>query len=295
MFKKNERKKIIASSPGEIHKKEFKNNNERWSYLKINNYKNTIIEGRFKKKIDFKEKKEPKIYNNIKIYPQPNTKRTILPEYSPIIEEKFSKKMVDIRAFSQGKNKAQGIKVYNKKNKESNLDEISPNRRHVKDSKFKDYKITQITTLPGALTRDIKHINDDKSDMNKKKEKKNGRIYFINKIKNDYCSNVACLQNTLSNNNNKDNQIKRGKSYNKFTYKNNESDIFNCGYRGKIKREKNKVRPLSSYNYNNYMNKEENVIYNNKIYKNAESYQTFDMLKPSSIFQKKYELRINSL
>ena len=148
--------------------------------------------------------------------------------------------------------------------------------------------------MPGALTRDINCINDDQNDINKIKEKKSGRTYFQNKIKNDYCSNVACLPNTLSNNDN-DKQIKRGKSYNKFNYNNHESNIFNCGHKGKIIREKNNERPLSSNHYNYNINQEKNVMYNNKVYRNAESYQTFDMLKPSSIFQKKYESRINGL
>lgn len=279
----------------ELKKILLKDYQKRWDYQKINNYKNTIIEGKFKKKVNLIEKNEPKIYNNIKIYPQPDTKRTILPEYAPVSNEKNSKKIVDTKSFSQRKVKSQGKKVTKIKNKESNYDEIPPNRKHIKNSKYQDYKITQITTLPGGLTRDLNCINDDKKDMNQIKEKKNGKTCFINKIKNDYCSNVACLQNTLSNND-KDKPLKRGKSYNKFNYKNTyKSNIFNYGYRGKIKREKNKERPLSSdyYNYNT-SNKEEN-LYNNKKYRNVESYQTFDMLKPSSIFQKKYELRVMNL
>ena len=291
----NDKHKIIITGlPRKRHEKISKDNNDRWDYFKINNYKNTIIEGKFKKKINFNEKKEPKIYNNIKIYPQPDSKRTILPEYGPITIEKNSKKMVDTKAFSQGKKKVQGKRVNNNTNKESNSDEIAPIRKHIKDSEYKNYKISQITTLPGALTRDINCINDDQNDINKIKEKKSGRTYFQNKIKNDYCSNVACLPNTLSNNDN-DKQIKRGKSYNKFNYNNHESNIFNCGHKGKIIREKNNERPLSSNHYNYNINQEKNVMYNNKAYRNAESYQTFDMLKPSSIFQKKYESRINGL
>ena len=115
----NDKHKIIITGlPRKRHEKISKDNNDRWDYFKINNYKNTIIEGKFKKKINFNEKKEPKIYNNIKIYPQPDSKRTILPEYGPITIEKNSKKMVDTKAFSQGKKKVQGKRVNNNTNKE---------------------------------------------------------------------------------------------------------------------------------------------------------------------------------
>lgn len=87
----------------------------------------------------------------------------------------------------------------------------------------------------------------------------------------------------------------RGKSYNKFNYKNkNEFNIFYNAAKSKIKRDKNvnyKERPFSSgwyYDFNNNINyNNENENNNIKKNKNAESYQSFDMLKPSSVLQKK--------
>ena len=149
------------------------------------------------------------------------------------------------------------------------------------------------------MTRNVNDINDDKNDFNKIKEKKIKKSYFINKLKNDYYSDIACLPNSLTNNM-KNKQIIRGKTYNNFNYKNKNM----LGTRGKIKRKKNveyKERPFSSdrFNYNNnYDTKINENEYNNnmiKKYKNAESYQSFDMLKPSSIFEKRYELRVKIL
>ena len=224
-----------------------------WDYRKTNNYKYTKIEGKLKKKVNFSPKKEPKIYNNIKIYPQPNSIRTILPEYNP----------------------------------ESN-EEIQLDKRLIKNAEFQQYKTTQITTLPGKVTRELNSIKDDKNDLNKMKEKKNKSIYFINKVKNDYCSKISCLPNSLTNNL-EENRLIRGKSYSNFKNK-NEFNIFENGPKSKIKREKkneDKERPFSHNNYNN--NGYTNII---RKYKNAESYQNFDNMKPSSILEKKYQIRI---
>lgn len=289
---------IISNNKIDYNFKDYKYRD--WDYQKINNYKNTKIEGKLKRKVNFSPKKE-KIYNNIKIYPQPNTKRTIMPEYGPITNEKPSgRKKVDTKSFFENRrNNSHGIKTNINKNKES-TEEIPSNKRYYKTSKYQEYKTTQITNLPGAITRNINNINDDINSLNKLKDKKNKSGYFINKLKNDYCSNITCLPNSLTNNLG-EKQIIRGKSYNNFNYKNkNEYNIFDSGLKGKINREKNnenKGRPFSS-NYHNYHN---NIIYNggdniynNKRYKNAESYQSFDMLRPSSIFDKKYELRVKN-
>ena len=299
MINKKERQSKVLS-PKNIREVNYDDYKFRdWDYLKSNNYKNIIIEGRFKKKVNISPKKEQKIFNNIKLFPQPNTKRTILPDYAPINEIKPSKKKVNIESFSkENKKNVQGKKVNFNNNKESK-DEIQTNIRHIKNSKFQEYKTTQITNLPGAVTRNLNDINDDKNDINKIKEKKIKKSYFINKLKNDYYSDIACLPNSLTNNI-KNKKIIRGKTYNNFNYKNKNM----LGTRGKIKRKKNveyKERPFSSdrFNYiNNYDTKINENEYNSnmiKKYKNAESYQSFDMLKPSSIFEKRYELRVKIL
>ena len=153
------------------------------------------------------------------------------------------------------------------------------------------------------MTRDLNSINDDKYDIKKIKEKKLKTTYFNNKLKNDYCSKVECLPNSLTNNvTNK--QIVRRKSYNNFYYR-NKNEFDTLGYRSKIKRNKKnyngKERPFSSdrFNYNsNYQVKINYNAQNNNSFKpnkNKESYQNFYMLKPSSIFEKKYEVRFKDL
>jgi hypothetical protein len=272
-------------------------------YLNPKTIKNIIIKGTFKKKVASPQKKE-KIYNNIKIFPQPDTKRTILPEYAPDIIIKPSKKKINFRSFSKEDTNdiKPKIKISNTYKESNPL--LSPMRTHYKNAKFGEYKITQITTLPGPLTRDINNINDDKNSIKKKREIKNMDINYINKLKNDYYSQISCLPNSLTNNNN--NILTRGKSCNKFNYKNKiytneDNNKINNGCKKRIRREKNnekKRRPFSSNRYN-YNSNNNGIIENNNnndmIYKNEESYETFDMLKPSCIFDKKYESRLKIL
>ena len=290
--KEKQRRVFSPNSKREIYFDDYKFRD--WDYRKKN--KIIFLEGKFKKKVNISPKKEIKIYNNIRIYPQPNTKRTILSEYTT--KEKSSGIKVNIQSFSQDKRKVvEGIKTDYKSNRET-TDEIQPNKRHIKRAQFQEYKTTQITTLPGGVTRDINFIKDDKNDLNKIKEKKNKTMYFNNKLKNDYFSSVTCLPNSLTDNM-KEKQIKRGKSYN-YLKNNSKNDFIICGPKSKIKRKQNiedKERPLSSSpcnNYNSFNYKDENKNYKIKKYKNAESYQNFDMLKPSSIFEKKYQIRMNN-
>ncbi len=300
-------KLVRAGTQNRIQEINFNNFKFRdWEYQNPKTNKNIIIAGNFKKKVVSPQKKE-KIYNNIKIFPQPNTKRTLLPEYAPVVSIKPSKKQINVKSsFSKEEdintnNVKPKIKISNTF-KESNPS-LSPMKTHYRNTKFKDYKITQITTLPGALTRDINNINDDKNNIKKVREVKNQNINYINKLKNDYCSQISCLPNSLMNNDTK--KIIRGKSYNKFNYKNRiytneDNNLVNSGGKKRIRREKNnegKKRPFSSniYNYNSNNNI---IIRNNNylmLYKNEESYETFDMLRPSCVFDKKYEPRVKIL
>lgn len=308
-------KLVRFGSPNKVQEVNFNKYKYRdWEYQNPKNQiKPTILNGNSKKKVNFPSQKEPKLFNNMKIYPQPNTKRTILSEFAPIITIKRSKKKVDIqKTFSQDNLKLFPAKrKLHPNNEESNNEFDSPYKRHIKNAMFQDYKKTQITTLPGPVLRDLTKINDDKNKTNKIIEKKNRTLYYMDKVRNDYCSNVECLPNSL-NKDLKNKRIIRGRSYNNFYYKNknnqlefNKYNYFNDdSYRARIKREKNcygnKQRPFSSnrYNinindiYNNYYNENNNSI---QKYKNEESYVSFDMLKPSSIFDKKYELRVKKL
>jgi len=284
-----------------------------WEYQNPkNNIKPTILKGTSKKKVNYPNEREVKIFNNIKIHPQPNSKRILLCELLPNTNTKRSKKKVDVQAFSQ-----ENLKLFPEKKKiitnnaESNKEvNDSPYRRHLKSSMFQEYKKTQITTLPGPagqVIRDLNKIKDDKNKESQIIENKNRSIYYMDKIKNDYCSNVACLPNSL-NNDVKDKKLLRGRSYNNFYDDRNKNVNRNDNYRYNYlnSRSKHKIRrgntkdnihrPFSSnqYNSNNVNNFGYDYIgenYNNKKYRNVESYLSFDMMKPSSVFQKKYELR----
>lgn len=292
-------KLVRAGTQNKVLEINFDNYKYRdWECQNPQTNKNIIISGTFKKRVAPVHKDE-KLFNNIKVFPQPDTKRTILPEYAPIIEFKPSKKKVNIKSFSN-----ENTKFFQEKkkivipNKES--DELSsPFKTHYKTLKFGQYKMTQIATLPGPVTRSMNNINDDKNNINKLREVKNKNTNYINKLRNDYCSKINCLPNTLINN---DKRINRGKSYNNFNYKNKDSNNYDnsTSNRGKkrIRREKTnkeKIRPFSSnhYNYNNIKinNNYNNENNTNMIYKNEESYETFDMLKPSCIFDREYKLR----
>jgi len=308
-------KRVRYGSPKKSPEVNFDNYKYRdWEYQDPKNQgKPTILKGTSKKKVNYPNKKEVKIFNNIKIHPQPNSKRTLLWEFLPNTTTKRSKKQVAIQDFSQ-----ENLKLFPEKRKiitnnvESNEKvQDSPYKRHLKNSMFQEYKKTQITTLPGPagqVIRDLNNIKDDKNKENKIIENKNRSINYMDKIKNDYCSNVACLPNSL-NNDLKDKKLLRGRSYNNFYDDRNKNtnrndnyryNYLNSRYKHKIRRgntKENVQRPFSSNPYNSNNNNNHfnydyiGENYNNKKYKNVESYLSFDMMKPSSLFQKKYELR----
>ena len=202
----------------------------------------------------------PNIYKNIipkNKYQITNTKRTINPEYAPLISFKSpKKKVINLKLYSE-----EYIKLFQSKKKVEIKSNINNNKNKGKScTKFKKYKISHI------LNNDDDNDNIVKND--KKILKKNERFCFIYKLKNDYSSGISCLKNTF-NDINRDKKIKRGKTYNKFNTYNN-------------------------INNNNFKHKRENLlldrVFNDTKYKNKESHDNFDMMKPSSIFDKKYEM-----
>lgn len=98
------------------------------------NYKNTKIEGKLKRKVNIFPKKEEKIYNNINIYPQPNTIRTILPEYAPNPTTKISKRIVNTKSFSLDEKRIDKGKRKTNLNKES-VEQVEPYKRHTRKAK----------------------------------------------------------------------------------------------------------------------------------------------------------------
>ena len=295
-------KMIRVGAPPKIQQIDFnKFRPRKWEYQ---NYFNQFKPDKGKKRVKIEYKKEKKSYSHKKMQPQPNSKRTILVEYAPIITIRPPKKKVEtffnknILKLFQDK-----MRVKNKINNQES--EITPNRKHIKTSLFNDYKITQIATLPCSIRRDSKFIKDDKNKDNIIRNKKRNASYFKNKITNDFYSNIICLPNSLTINNKTQNKkskrLIKGKScinytINKKAINNNyikKNKSGNNIFKSKIKRREfsKKIRPLSTntsqYNLEN-MDIKDKLI---KKYKNEESKTTYDLMKPSSILNTKFILR----
>ena len=295
-------KMIRVGAPPKILQIDFnKFRPRKWEYQ---NYFNQFKSDKGKKRVKIEHQKEKKSYSHKKMKPQPNSKRTILVEYAPIITIRPPKKKVET-FFNKNNLKLfqDKMRVKNKINNQES--EITPYRKHIKTSLFNDYKITQIATLPCSIRRDSKFIKDDKNKDNIIRDKKRNASYFKDKITKDFYSNIICLPNSLTNNNktqNKENKkLLKGKSCINYTInkkainynyiKKNKSG--NNIFKSKIKRRKfnKKIRPLSTntsqYNLENTNIKDKLI----KKYKNEESKTTYDLMKPSSILNTKFILR----
>ena len=203
-------------------------------------------------KIDGKSKKKQKSNNLI----NPNTKRTIIPDYAPLNIFKRTKKQVNnIRIISEEK------KLFQAKKR---VDIIKPNlnnnNKGKSSIKFTNKKLSQIALIPGPKNTMTININDDIEKTRNKINRKNKDINYIKKIKDDFFSSITCFPNSINNKNFKN--IKRGKTYNNFKTNANNDNI-----------------------------KTNNT--NNIRYKNQESTTDFHMLKPSLYFDLKYRYRKN--
>ncbi len=297
-------KLIRVGAPPKILQIDFnKFKPRKWEYQ---NYFNQFKPDKGKKrvKIEHEKEKEKKSYSHKKMHPQPNSKRTILAEFGPIIKIKAPKKKVE--TFFNKHN----LKLFQDKKRVKNIvnnqeSEITPYRKHIKSSMFNDYKITQIATLPCSIRRDSKFIKDDKNQENIIRDKKRNASYFKDKLTNDFYSNIICLPNSLTSNDktqNKENKkLLRGKSCINYTINKKEINGNNINktksgnniFKSKIKRKElnRKIRPLSTNTSQSYLgniNKKKKLI---KKYKNEESKTTYDIMKPSSILNTKNILR----
>ena len=222
-------------------------------------------------------------FRKIKIHPQPDSRRTLITEYAPINFKKPLKKKSDINFFTSvynceiQKKKRGNPNIYNNNfsldNKDNHkflninpdpdfYEDLKAKKRQLKTTVYKKYNnASQIKYLPGGIKRRSSEINDDKYEMIKLQNEKtlNGNKLFADKYIKDYCSNIACLSFN-----------KTQKLVTKYENK----------YKNKNQTEKKIKRPRSSYNYLK------------RNYKNKESIMNFDMLKPSDIFQKKYQPRV---
>ena len=224
-----------------------KNSYRNWDYINSPYKSTTLINGKAKKKEICH-----KVNNQIILHP--NTKRTLIPNYTPSIIFKRSKKEVNnIPIFYEEKKLFQSKKRVDPAKSDINYHNLN-NSKGKLCSKFRDKKVSQITNILCNL-KDIP-INDDIKNTKEKILRKNRDINFMKKLKDDFFSNIACLPNSLNNQTSK--RIKRGKTYNHFKTNKNNND------------NENNIR-----------------------YKNQESITTFDMLKPSSFFDLKYKYRKN--
>ena len=77
------------------------------------------------------------------------------------------------------------------KEKLSNDDEFYI--RELKPAIYRSYILSQIATLPGAVLVEENKINDDQHRKDRIKVVRNNNLCYLNKLKNDYTSNVAFL------------------------------------------------------------------------------------------------------
>ena len=81
---------------------------------------------------------------------------------------------------------------------------IDFNKRELKPAIYRSYILSQIYTLPGAVKIEESKIKDDQNKKNRIKVVRNKNLSYINKLMNDYGSNVAFLPGS------KDTEIKKG-------------------------------------------------------------------------------------
>ena len=227
-----------------------KNSYRDWDYIYSPYKYTTKINGKSKKR-----EINTSLDNQAKLHP--NTKRTIIPDFSPHHTFRRSKKEVNNINLISGESKLFQTKKkfdIHKSNINNEKNSLNNNSKGKLCAKFRSLKFSQILYLPGPYKRCEININDDVEKTKNKIKRMNKDINYMKKIKNDFFSKVTCLPNTLNNNTFK--KIKRGKTYNNFKTNDN---VRKCYTR----------------------------------YKNQESKISFDMLKPSSYFNLKYNLRKN--
>ena len=76
-------------------------------------------------------------------------------------------------------------------------------KRELRPAIYRSYILSQIATLPGAVLVEENKINDDQHRKDLIKVVRNKNLCYLNKLKNDYASNVAFLPGS------KDKEIKK--------------------------------------------------------------------------------------
>jgi len=80
-------------------------------------------------------------------------------------------------------------------------------KRELKPAQYRSYILSQIATLPGAVKVEESKIRDDKRRKDLIKVFKNKNLCYLNKMENDYASNVGFLPGS------RDKEIEKGKLF----------------------------------------------------------------------------------
>ena len=138
--------------------------------------------------------------------------------HPPLLRSRTSKKMVDIKLerykprdwdyqspkhqirpqFVMGRSKKrlpvpsqQEFPVF--KQYKRTFSSLDINKRELKPSVFRSYKLSQIFTLPGAVKVEESKVIDDQYKRDRIKVVRNKNLCFIKKLENEYGSNVEFL------------------------------------------------------------------------------------------------------
>lgn len=265
------------------------------------------------------ESDEIKKFTKITKHRLPNTKRTLQAEYAPSVPLKTGKKRIyegnyekippklfqrKIRGNDNVYNdnfaldNSDNHRYLNINNDTDFYEDLRSKKRQLHPSIYANYKnYSQIIGLPGSRKRNEHEINDD-YDFHLKALKSKKQPNFTDKLINDYFSNVTCLPNSLTT------KYKKRKiiSDNNFTNYFERNNTFNNYYYKDYNDEKHDIYSDNKYYQNYYttagkkthINAFSDLPKNGKKLnllklKNLESSFTFDMLKPSTMWKKKYE------
>lgn len=244
------------------------------------NYGNPVltITGKNSRHIIPSSSKERKLLDRIKYKPQPNSKRTLIPNYEKIsIKNNNISKIyyttMDNLFYDKVPNKQKSlIKTSKIKNKTSNdlLNNFRENSDNLNNfwqynNKFSfciknkyDYS-SEILTLPGGHKRDINDINDDYTKNASKKKNINSTINCF-KDRNINSSNIDCLCPSL--------KQKLNRPYSLYFFKRTyKSPLHNIV----LRKCSHLFYSSNSIFYNNIYNNSRNNIYYSKCIKDSEN------------------------
>ena len=137
-------------------------------------------------------------------------------------------------------------------------------RRQLKPAVFRHYNLSQISTLPGAVLVEENKIRDDTNKYDRRKYVKNKNPCFINKLINDYESNIEFIPGSK----NGENKFWRSKSCNNLNVIRQESIKEN-----ENNPEKNEAETKETKEVKDIIKDEKIETKDNKIEKNEENFE----------------------